>query len=101
MSLRTWIRVAIFATTLAAVDAAAQAPLERARTLLSSGNATQAYAELAPLAREMAGMFDEVTAEVNAGIYTSAGDARAAADERLQALRAEGPATTRADPPKR
>jgi len=55
MSLRTWFRVAIFALSLAAVDAAAQASLERARTLLSSGNAAQAYAELAPLAREMAG----------------------------------------------
>ena len=42
-------------TAFTAFEAAAQAPLERARSLLSSGNAKQAYAELAPLAREMAG----------------------------------------------
>jgi tetratricopeptide (TPR) repeat protein len=42
-------------TACVAFGAWAQSPIERARALLAAGNAKQAYAELAPLAREMAG----------------------------------------------
>ena len=56
MSWRTWIRGAILAVAaFSACGALAQSALERARSLLAAGNAKQAYAELAPLARDMAG----------------------------------------------